>query len=30
MSGLGEHTHALCNEAGLAEVSAKPLVAQPR
>jgi len=30
LSGLGEHTSALCNEAGLAEVSAKPLVAEPR
>jgi len=30
LSGLGEHTSALCNEVGLAEVSAKPLVAEPR
>jgi crotonobetainyl-CoA:carnitine CoA-transferase CaiB-like acyl-CoA transferase len=30
MSSLGEHTRALCKEAGLPEVSAKPLVAEPR
>jgi len=30
MSILGEHTHTLCKEAGLSEVSAKPLVAEPR
>jgi crotonobetainyl-CoA:carnitine CoA-transferase CaiB-like acyl-CoA transferase len=30
MSSLGEHTRALCKEAGLTEVSAKPLVAEPR
>jgi crotonobetainyl-CoA:carnitine CoA-transferase CaiB-like acyl-CoA transferase len=30
MSSLGEHTRALCTEAGLSEVSAKPLVAEPR
>jgi crotonobetainyl-CoA:carnitine CoA-transferase CaiB-like acyl-CoA transferase len=30
MSALGEHTRVLCKEAGLSEVSAKPLVAEPR
>jgi crotonobetainyl-CoA:carnitine CoA-transferase CaiB-like acyl-CoA transferase len=30
MSSLGEHTRALCKEAGLPEVPAKPLVAEPR
>ena len=30
MSGLGEHTVALCREAGLAEEPAKPLVAEAR
>jgi crotonobetainyl-CoA:carnitine CoA-transferase CaiB-like acyl-CoA transferase len=30
MSSLGEHTRALCKEAGLPEVSTKPLVAEPR
>jgi crotonobetainyl-CoA:carnitine CoA-transferase CaiB-like acyl-CoA transferase len=30
MSSLGEHTRVLCKEAGLTEVSAKPLVVEPR
>jgi len=30
ISVLGEHTRVLCKEAGLSEVSAKPLVAEPR
>jgi CoA:oxalate CoA-transferase len=30
MSSLGEHTRALCKEAGLSEVPPKPLVAEPR
>jgi crotonobetainyl-CoA:carnitine CoA-transferase CaiB-like acyl-CoA transferase len=30
MSSLGEHTRALCKEAGISEVPAKPLAAEPR
>jgi crotonobetainyl-CoA:carnitine CoA-transferase CaiB-like acyl-CoA transferase len=30
MSALGEHTRALCKEAGVSEVLVKPLVAEPR
>lgn len=30
MSSLGEHTCALCKEAGVSELSARPLMAEPR